>query len=57
MTKLSRAARAVPDAIYEIKDPMSEDGSVLAAALRAAALYCPVDRRILMTIADELENQ
>ena len=27
-----------------------------AAALRAAALYCPQERRILMTIADELDS-
>lgn len=31
------AAQAVLDAIYEIKDPMAEDGAVIAAALRAAA--------------------
>ena len=28
----------------------------LAAALRAVALYCTRERRILMTIADELEG-
>ena len=28
----------------------------IAAALRAAALYCTRERRILMTIADELEG-
>jgi hypothetical protein len=37
MTNLSPAAQAVLDAIYEIKDPMAEDGAVIAAALRAAA--------------------
>lgn len=34
--KLSPAAQAVLDAVYEIKDPTGEDGVVLAAALRAA---------------------
>ncbi len=28
----------------------------IAAALRAAAVYCTRERRILMTIADELEG-
>jgi hypothetical protein len=28
----------------------------LAAALRAAAVYCTRERRILMTITDELDN-
>jgi sirohydrochlorin ferrochelatase len=36
LTELSPAAQAVLDAIYEIKDPMGEDGAVLAAALRTA---------------------
>lgn len=34
MTELSPQAQAVLNAIYEIKDPMGEDGAVLAAALR-----------------------
>lgn len=37
MTELSPQAQAVLDAIYEIKDPIGEDGAVLAAVLRAAA--------------------
>lgn len=52
---LSPAAQAVLDAV--VPYPIHEQA--IAAALRAAAVhsYCPVDRRILMTIADELEGQ
>lgn len=48
---LSPAALAVLDAVvpYQIHE------QAIAAALRAAANYCPRERRILMTIADELE--
>jgi hypothetical protein len=57
MTDLSPAARAVWEAAMNTPDHMPYEYDI-AAALRAAALYsyCPVDRRILMTIADELEN-
>jgi len=55
MTDLSPAAQAVLDAyIYETCDTPSRFG--LAAALRAAAVYCTRERRILMTIAAELET-
>ena len=49
---LSPAAQAVLDA-YETS--YTESG--LVAALQAAALYCTRDRRVLMTIAAELEAQ
>jgi hypothetical protein len=58
MADLSPAAQAVLDAAVNVA--LSPDAeAIAAAALRAAALYsyCPVDRRILMTIADELEAQ
>lgn len=53
---LNPAAQVVLDAFRAVPD--LRDGPSIAAALRAAAIYsyCPVDRRILMTIADELEN-
>lgn len=64
MTELSRAAQAVltaaKDAYWSTEEMCPNDAEVIAAAaLRAAAIYscCPVDRRILMTIADELEGQ
>ena len=53
---LSPAAQAVLDAYHRELPPNYEPGG-LAAALRAAANYCPRDRRILMTIADELEGR
>ena len=66
MAELSPAAQAVRDAAlatYDNSIPKNDnlwalDRASVVAALRAAALYsyCPVDRRILMTIADELEN-
>lgn len=57
MAELSPAAQAVLDAYRSLWLDASV-GKCLAEALRAAALYsyCPVDRRILMTIADELEG-
>jgi hypothetical protein len=52
MTDLSPAAQVVLDAFRT-----SHTGQgCLAAALRAAALYCTRERRILMTIADELDG-
>lgn len=53
MTKLSPAAKTVMDAYFYSGE---EAAPAVAAALRAAANYCPRDRRILMTIADELEG-
>jgi hypothetical protein len=50
--ELSPAAQAVLDAFRS-----SHTGQgCLAAALRAAALYCTRERRILMTIAAELDG-
>lgn len=46
---LSSAAESV----WEAFD--ADHGNRLAAALRAAALYCPQDRGVLMMIAAELE--
>ena len=57
MTKLSPAAQAVLDAVKEICPAPADE--IAAAALRAAAIYsyCPVDRKRLAAIADELEAQ
>jgi hypothetical protein len=57
MTELSSAAQAVLDAAYREMDyaPRRHVQWVTAAALRAAAVYCTRERRILMTIAAELE--
>ena len=61
MTKpLSPAAQAMLDAYWtfaELLDRDASDAEVLAAALRAAAVYCTRERRVLMTIAAELEAQ
>ena len=54
MTDLSPAAQAVLDAVKEICPAPADE--IAAAALRAVALYCTRERRILMTIADELEG-
>jgi hypothetical protein len=53
---LSTAAQAVLDAAVAVNDLVCTDS--IAAALRAAAVhsYCPVDRKRLATIADELEG-
>lgn len=65
MTDLSPAAQEVMDAYKVASDGCYVNGEwiqdhagQIAAVLRAAALYsyCPVDRRVLATIADELEN-
>jgi hypothetical protein len=61
MTDLSPAAQAVLDAAngaqyYGPDDILNDSRWIAAAALRAAALYCTRERRILMTIADELEG-
>lgn len=54
MVDLSPAAQAVLDA-YIAEDRAGR--LAVAAALRAAALYCTRERRILMAIAAELEGQ
>jgi hypothetical protein len=58
MNDLSPAAQAVLDAFLAdwADDSLVQDRQCLAAALRAAAVYCTRERRILMTIADELDN-
>ena len=55
MSELSPAAEAVLDAAL----PHQVHRYAAAAALRAAAIYsyCPVDRKRLAAIADELEGQ
>ena len=53
MADLSPATQAVLDAFRT-----SHTGQgCLAAALRAAALYCKRDKLILLSIAEELETQ
>lgn len=54
---LSPAAQAVLDAANRAYDQAATVTQGTAAALRAAAVYCTRERRILMTIADELEGQ
>jgi hypothetical protein len=57
MTDLSPAAQAVYDAAHAADSmPAASLADAMAAALRAAAVYCTRERRILMTIADELDN-
>jgi hypothetical protein len=62
MTDLSPAAQAVLDAFENASDGEYVEGvwvvnerTMLAAALRAAAVYCKRDRLQLFAIADELE--
>lgn len=58
MNDLSPAAQVVLDAYNrEARPEPHHQREAIAAALRAAAIYCTRERRILMTIADELENQ
>jgi len=52
---ISPAAQAVLHGFRAV--PTLMDGPSIAGALRAAAAYCTRDRRILMTIADELEGE
>ena len=51
---LSHAAQTIMDAYM---DEYLAGRLAVAAVLRAVANYCPRERRILMTIADELEAQ
>ena len=56
---LSAAADAVLDAYSTEADRLDRevsDNEMLAAALRAAALYCKRDAVTLLAIADELEG-
>jgi hypothetical protein len=56
MSELSPAAQAVWEAFNEDEAGVFVDyGEKLAAALRAAALYCKRDRLQLIVIANELE--
>lgn len=52
---LSPAAQVVLDAFLSGIWESTGDRQRLAAALRAAALYCKRDGAILLAIADELE--
>jgi hypothetical protein len=54
MTELSPQAQAVYDSVREICPAPADE--IAAAALQAAAVYCTRERRILMTIAAELES-
>jgi len=54
MTELSPQAQAVLDAVREICPAPADE--IAAAALRTAAVYCTRERRILFTIAAELEG-
>lgn len=54
---LSTAAQAVLDACDQAFNQCGTTAQGLAAALQAAALYCTRERRVLMTIAAELEAQ
>jgi len=54
LTDLSPAARAVLDAY--ITGLATKRRNAIAAALRAAALYCTRDRLVLLSIAAELEG-
>ena len=56
MTKPLSPATAAVLAAYYSEIPMTGSNR-LAAALRAAVLYCPRERRVLLTIAAELEAQ
>jgi hypothetical protein len=52
MTDLSPATQAILDAYGDFE---AADTDAMAAALRAAAVYCKRDRVQLLAIADELE--
>lgn len=61
MTELSPQAQAVLDAAFSAywsakQEAPNDEGTIAAAALRAAALYCKRDRLQLIAIADELED-
>ncbi len=62
---LSPAAQAVKDAVIALYTDQQQirdwgwrlDAPTVAAALRAAAVYCKQDRIQLLAVADELEGQ
>lgn len=60
MSDLARAADVVLNAYQKAPFTgfsMEEDDRIaLAAALRAAALYCKRDRSVISSIADQLED-
>jgi hypothetical protein len=56
MTELSSQAQAVLNAADSAFDQAGTARQGIAAALRAAAVYCTRERRILLTIADELKG-
>ena len=57
MADLSPAAESVWEAFNLDKPGVLVDyGECLAAALKAAALYCPHNRHVLLMIASELEG-
>jgi purine-nucleoside phosphorylase len=59
MAELSKEAQAVLDAAFTLADNLDRDVTdteMIAAALRAAALYCKRDAVTLLAIADELEG-
>jgi hypothetical protein len=60
MTSLSPATQAVWEAFNEVADRIGvfeDSGDALAAAFRAAAVYCKRDLLQLLVIADELEGR
>lgn len=57
MTNLSPAAQAVLDAfVSNAGEGHRHQSGAIAAALRAAALYCKRDKAILLSLADELDD-
>ena len=55
MTDLSPAAQAVLDAAEDDCIHPTDLHKIVAAALRAAALYCKRDTLIILSLVDELE--
>lgn len=57
-------AKKILDSIYEIKDPMGEDATVIATAIRTIVKLCSwedfghrlIDAQDLLKIAEELDN-
>ncbi len=59
MTDFSPAAQAVINAFLKApmgQSPVDDDLIAIAAALRAAAVYCKRDRLQLIAIAEELDS-
>lgn len=57
MSGFSLTAQAVLDAICDQTEPDCDTQHLIAAAFRAAALYCKRDTLLLLSLADELEAQ